>query len=90
MGGPGEGGEDRVGDLQGDQPRVLVLVHVEDDRAGGGVQQVGRGQVPVGLEHHLQREGHVQQADPPGRVERVDPRRPRRALAPAASRAAGA
>ena len=73
--GPGKVLQDLLGNLQGDQPRVLVLVDVEDDRAGDGVQQVARRQVAVGLEHHLQREGHVQQADPPGGVERIDARR---------------
>ena len=62
-----------------DEPGVLVLVDVEDDRAGDGVQQVARGEVAVGLEHHLEREGDVQQADLARGVERVDPRLPRRA-----------
>ena len=69
-----------VGDLQRDQAGVLVLVHVEDDRAGDRVQQVARGHVPVGVPHHLEWKGDVQQADPTGRVERIDAGLPCRAL----------
>ena len=69
-----------LGDLQRHQPRVLVFVNVEDDRPRHGVQDVATGQVAVGLQEHLQRKGHVQQADPPGRIPGVHARGARRAL----------
>ena len=78
-----------VGNLDRDQAGVLVLVDVEDDRAGDGVQQVARGEVPVGVPHHLERERDVQKADPAGRIERVDARLPAPSTAPAASPWAG-
>jgi hypothetical protein len=46
--------------LQGHQAGVLVLIHIEDDGGGGGVQDVARGQVAVGLQQHFERKGHMQ------------------------------
>ncbi len=78
--GAGKAGQDVVGNLDRDQPGVLHLVHVEDDRAGERVQQVARGDVSVGVPQHLERKRDVEQPDPAGRVKRIDAGLPRRAL----------
>ena len=75
VGRTGEGAHDVLRDLQGDQARILVFVNIEDDRRGGGVQDVAGGQVPVGLEHHLERKGDVQQADLAAGIEGIHPGR---------------
>ena len=79
VGGPRERSEDRFRDLEVDQPGVLVLIHIKDDRAGDRVKQVAGGEVAIGLEHHLERERDVKQADLARGVEGVDPRLGRRA-----------
>jgi len=66
------GADDLIGDLQSDQARVLVFIDVEDDSGGGGVEQVAGGEMAIGLEHHLEREGHVEQAQAAGVVEGID------------------
>ena len=86
VGGAGKRPQHVVGDLQRHQAGVLVLVHVEDDRSRHGVQKVATGHVAVRLQEHLQRKGHVQQADPPGGVPGVDARRVGRTLGQQRSR----
>ena len=69
-----------LGNLDVDQLRVLILVNVENDGAGQRVQQVAGGDMPVRLKKHLERKGHVQQADTAVPIEGIDAGSLRRAL----------
>src|SRR3989442_10968288 len=63
---------DFLRNLQGNQTGVLVFINIKNDGAGHRVQDVARSQMPVGLEHHLQRKGHVQQPEPASRIKRIN------------------
>src|ERR1041385_7678939 len=41
----GKGADDLLGNLEGDEPRILIFVNVEDDRAGDGVENVAGGEM---------------------------------------------
>ena len=58
-----------VGNLQGYEPYILVLKYIEDNRTGDRMEQVARRQIAAGVEQHLERIGHVQQAQTPGGVQ---------------------
>ncbi len=77
---PGKGPDHCLRDLHVDQPRVLILIDVEDDRAGNRVEQVGGGEMAVGLEQHLERKGDVEQTYTPAGIEWVFANGYRRAL----------
>ena len=60
--------------MQGDQPRILIFVNVEDDRAGDRVKNVAGSQMAVGLKQHLERESDVQKSEAASAVEGIHAR----------------